>query len=526
MLCTTFFATIALSPPSASARDLTDDEAAAVLDGIFAGRPLTALALLDSLESGCDGEPLYLIMRARCYQERIPMDDADTGFGEQMATPSIDALERCIDVCSERLDTDVPDPKYYFYRGWAWMAKAYVRSMTRSLFKAGRDAGHGKKDLERYLAIDPSNSTASGLLGSFLYFADTIPDAFKFISKLLMLPTGDRVRGIELLEAAVAGDGLLATDWRLILYNVYFYFEGRYEEGLAGLQTMNDRYPSFPRTAIPLAISRVWAPRLAAKHNNMVMGTVNRLYDAPHQEVDWNTVYLVKFFRAFGDRYCYHTGAALAGLRKIIDEGPKHPDWVVSSAQLELGRLYASRGDRRAAKELFETVKETSSVRDLRDEAKINLEAMDKYPRYVDRPSPQMDAWVTTLYRANPDSLRVLKTRFRHISSGSLIAKFYLAEALLLSGELETALGVYYEVIQADAPSWDHTYQMIGSTRIAEIYAANGRYESAARFAAYAMNFYHREYLVDWVIEGRKRYFERLANGEETSPPTLLTSRH
>jgi tetratricopeptide (TPR) repeat protein len=393
------------------------------------------------------------------------------------------------------------------------------------LYKAGRDARHGKKDLERYLDIDPGNSTACGLLGGFLYFADTIPDAFKFISKLLMMPTGDRVRGIELLETAVAGGGLLETDWRLILYNVYFYFEGRYEEGLAGLQMMNERHPYFPRTAVPLAVSRIWAPQQAAEHNARVTNTVNRLFDQTQDEVDWNAVYLVQFFRAVGDRYCDRTSVTLAGLRNIIDDEPKHPDWVLTFARLELGRLYASRGDRRSARELFETVKKTSSVRDLRDEARTNLQDLEKYTGYVDRPAPQMDAWVATLYKANPDSLQALKSRFRRVSAGSLIAKFYLAEALLLSGELESAMEVYYEVIQADVPSWDHTYQMIGSMRIAEIYAANKRYESAARFAAYAMNFYHREYLVDWVIGGRQRYFERLASGEETTPPTLLTSR-
>ncbi len=79
-------------------------------------------------------------------------------------------------------------------------------------------------------------------------------------------------------------------------------------------------------------------------------------------------------------------------------------------------------------------------------------------------------------------------------------------------------------MISVDAPAWDHAYQMIASTRIAEIYAARGYYKTAARYEGIALSYYHNEYLVDWVMEGRKRYFERLGEGKETVPPTLLSA--
>ncbi|UCG52331.1 MAG: hypothetical protein JSW58_01910 [Candidatus Latescibacterota bacterium] len=513
-------------PESARAhpRDLTQEEASAVLDHVFHGRPRTALAYLDSLEGLCSDGPLYHIMRARCFQELIPMDDTDTDLGKEISRPSLDELDRCIKICTDRIDND-PGPQDYFHRGWAWMAKAYVRSMTRSLWAAGRDAGRGKKDLERFLSLHPDDPTANGIMGSFLYFADMIPKAFKFLSKILRLPTGDRERGLELLEIAVRGGGLLETDWRLILYNVYFYFEGRYEEGLTGLQEMSELYPGYARTAVPLAVSRPYAPRLAVKNDMLVTKTIGRLYGAPHNEVDWNGLYLVQVFRAYGDRYCNHSSATSARLRSIIHESPRHPDWVESFARLELGRLHASLGERDRAVGLFESVAKSKTFDYLRNEAKILLKDVDAYDDYFDRPAKrEIDRWITTLYQSNPDSLRALQERFEAIATKSLIAKFYLAECHLLSGHLERAFEIYLDIIEADAPAWDHTYQLIASTRIAEIYAARGYYKSAAKYQGYAMNFYHREYLIDWVLEGRKRYFERLAEGKEPVPPTLLSS--
>lgn len=505
------------------ARDLSEREASDVLDMVFRGRPRRALAYLDSLEARSGGEPLYLILRARCYQEFIPMDDADKSTGRVLSRPPLEELDRCIDACSRRLESANAPAELYFYRGWAWMAKAYVRSMTRDLYTAGKDAKQGKKDLERYLQQNPNDPTATGMLGAFLYFADTIPGAFKFLSKLLLLPTGDRSKGLEYLERASRGGGLLETDWKLILYNVYFYFEGRYEEGLAGLQRMIDLHPEYARTAIPLAVSRPYAPGQTIRNDEFVELSVSRIYGAPPREADWNALYLLQLLRAYGDRYCNHTSATAARLQSLIHESPRHPDWLAGYARLELGRLYASRGMRDDAEAMFQSVARGYSFDFLRKEAETLLKDLDRFAaRFEDERLPDMDQWVAALYLGDADSLGVLRSRFAEIAPRSLAATFYLGECDLLAGDFESARERFNDVITVQAPAWEHAYQMIASTRIAEIYAHGGYYKTAARYQAVALSYYHNEYLVDWVLEGRKRFFERLSEGKEAGPPTLL----
>ena len=510
--------------PHSPKRDMTEEEAAVALDLIGRGRSHTARSYVDSLSPTCDGEPLFLIIRARCFQETVPMDDADNTLGRSLSRPSLDDLDRCIKICTQRLKVEDPDPRLRLYRGWAWMAKAYVRSMTQNLFTAGREAKRGKKDLERYLEHDPEDPTAKGLLGGYLYFADTIPAAYKFFSKLLFLPTGDRDLGLQYLRTAVQRGGLLENDFKLILYNVYFYFEGRYEEGLAGLQEMNELYPEYARTAIPLAVSRPYVPRLTVRNDELVEATINSVYSAPHRDVNWSALYVVQVYRAYGDRYCNHSSTTRARLRGIIHEAPRHPDWVEPFARLELGRLYASLGHRDEAAVLFESVSKSDTFGYLRDEAKALLKDLTKYADYFDAPSPpNLDAWIAALYQADRDSLTKLRSRFNEHATSSLAAAFYVGECDLLTGDFDRALKSYKRVISEEAPAWNHTYQLIASTRIAEIFAQRGRYEEAAKQQAHAMTFYHREYLVDWVVEGRQRYFERLAEGKESVPPTLLS---
>ena len=513
------------APDSLAGRDLTQGEAARALDSLFRGRPNEALGYLATLETRAAGEPLFHIVRARCYQEFVPMDDADNAAGRERSKPALQNLDRCIDVCTRRLDAGDPDPRLSLYRGWAWMSKAYVRSMTRDFYSAGREAKKGKTDLERYLAERPDDPTATGLLGAFLYFADTVPGAFKFLSKLLMLPTGDRDKGLEDLQIAVRGGGLMGTDWKIILYNVYFYFEGRFEEGIAGLQDLIETYPEYARTAIPLAVSRPYAPSLAARNDDLVETTISRVYGAPNREVDWNALYLVQLSRAYGDRYCSHSRTTEARLRSIIHESPRHPDWVSAFARLELGRLYASRGKREEAVALFESVARGPGFDYLRKEAEVLLRDVGRFGHVFEgTPLPDMDEWVWAVYRSAPDSIAAIRGRFAELATRSVAARFYTAECDLLLGNFDGALQVFTEVISAEAAAWDQTYQMIASTRIAEIYASREDYKTAARYQGIALSYYHNEYLVDWVLEGRKRYFERLGEGKEALPPPTLFS--
>jgi hypothetical protein len=149
---------------------------------------------------------------------------------------------------------------------------------------------------------------------------------------------------------------------------------------------------------------------------------------------------------------------------------------------------------------------------------------MEKFRNVFDGPAlPDTDEWVRALYRGSPDSLDAIRGRFAVLAEGSVGAKFYVAECDLLSGRMDAALEEFEGVISVEAPAWDHAYQMIASTRVAEIYASRGYYKTAARYQGIALSYYHNEYLVDWVVEGRKRYFERLAEGKEKTPPTLLT---
>ncbi|MEE9270248.1 MAG: hypothetical protein V3V49_08300 [Candidatus Krumholzibacteria bacterium] len=503
-------------------RDLTRREAASVFDRVFHGRTQAALAYLDSLKAECEGYPLYHIMRGRCLQEFIPLDDANTSNAKRAAVPALTEFDRTIAACTARIDSGGAHSTHYLYRGWAWMAKSYIRSMSRSFWTAGREAGRGKKDLKIYLGSYPDDTTANGILGSFLYFADTIPTAFKFLSKLLRLPSGDRVEGLERLQYAALHGGPLDTDYKLILYNVYFYFEGRYEDGLAGLLEAVERYPEYARSSMPLSAAQPFVPRLAAELDAQIESTLGSMARLPAGAVDRNGLALVKAFRAYGARYC-NPDASAAMFQAIIMEAPQHPDWMRGFARYELGGLYAATGRRSEARALFESVVTEDAYRYHRDHARRMLADLDEFADSLPSAVQPDDEWIRAVYRTGDDSLAVLAARFEALAATSLPASFYAAECRLLAGDHDNALDVYRGIIDTDAPAWEETYQMLAAQRVAEIYAAREKYKTAAEYIGRAQDFYHKEYLVDWILSGRKRYFERLADGKETVTPNLLS---
>jgi len=88
-----------------------------------------------------------------------------------------------------------------------------------------------KKSAEKLLKQDPEYYDADYLLGSFNYFADTLPGHVKFFRALLFLPGGDRKAGLEQLNTAYQKGKLTNGEAGRTLSIIYTYFEHSYEDG-------------------------------------------------------------------------------------------------------------------------------------------------------------------------------------------------------------------------------------------------------------------------------------------------------
>jgi tetratricopeptide (TPR) repeat protein len=505
-------------PTMTASRDLSDAEVKRTIDRVFRAQVRDQLAWTDSVASECRGEPMYHLMRARLYRELIPVDDEGKEVLKRESKPLYDELETVIALCDTRMKAGDTDDKLRLYRGWAWMLMSHVHTYEKSFWSAGRESKKGKEDLEWYLERHPGDPVATSLMGAFLYFADTLPSAYKFVSKLLFLPSGDRDRGLQMMEMARGWDSVMETDNLLILYSVYLGFEGRYEEGLGGFQQLRAEYPMHATFVRPDAIMYPLLPRRTNDTGDTIDSLMARITALPKEKLDTSTCELIRFERAYADRF-YNPARAMERFDEILRTAPEHPDWVPGFAAFELGRLKAASGDIEGARGCFDLVTRDSHVEYIHEDAKTMLSALSKYPGGTGI-GP---ADVALIYGADEAARRGVRDALAAKQNPTIADQFYLGEAWLLSGDNEKALNAYTGVINPTAAPWDQSYQMIASTRAAEILGAKGDFEAASKHYERAASFWRKEYLLDWVMKARERYFKRLKSGEETTRPTLLT---
>jgi tetratricopeptide (TPR) repeat protein len=486
---------------------------------MFSGRAGDAAALLDSLAGKYGRAPLYHLTRARVYRESLPVDDERKDVVKRMAEPVYEDLEIVISECSRRIDAGEDNPRLLLYRGWAWMFKSHIRTFERSFWTAGRDAKKGKKDLRNYLEKFPDDPIANGIMGAFLYFADTLPAAFKFISRLLFMPTGDREEGLRLMMASAASPSYIEVDNKTLLYSVYMAFEGRYEDGLAGFERLRRRYPHYSAFVRPFAITLPFTPRERRQTIDMIEGIL--MPEDAHASWDTETgsCNMLRFSRAYADRF-YDPPEGARQFRELIADAPEHPDWVTSFSNFELARQLAAQGDVESARKHLRAVLEDDAGAYLHGETRAMLDELDD--EY--EPSALSGIDVAEFYAGDRDDLPPIIDRLRTHKPSTVQTDFYLGEAFLLNGDDDAALDAFYRVVERDVPVWDESFQMIACSRVAEIEGARLQFETAVRYLDLAPRFYHKEFLYDWLLEGRKRYFERVASGEERSTPTLFSA--
>jgi hypothetical protein len=461
-----------LAAPAALARDLADSEYAELLDRIYSGRERAAAALLDSLESECGGEPFFLIARARLLLEAVPEDDLDKSVAKEKGQPVLETLQQVIDICDRRLDDGGDELELRRLRGWAWMLRSQTHAQGRSFYTAGREAGRGKGDLEFYLASYPDDPVANGLLGAFLYFTDAVPAILQFISKLMFLPTGDRARGLRMIELAETGQSAKAEDFRTLAMTVNVVFEGRWEEGLPQAISLQEDYPAYVRMVLPLSAMRLLAPALGGDLTARSDVSEAIVANRPLEEVDTASLWMSRTYRAWVDRLLLGPVAAEKGFAAIVAAAPTEPDWVTEFAERQLEELAADR--------------------------------TDGVP----------DDLVAAVWTVPADSLPQAAAQLEQLADSSLRAAFFAAECRLRMNETAPAERLYRKVATWEGPDHLEPFRMVASARVGEIKARDGHYRSASRWYERAVSHHCDVYRVDWMLQGRARRFDEMSRGD------------
>jgi tetratricopeptide (TPR) repeat protein len=492
-----------------------------ILDLLYLGKSSHAIALAERYIEAHPEDPLPYLMMARTLRELLPEQDDNKELIKENASPIHDRLDEAIQICNKELKLDSQDLRLRFYRGWAWMFKAQLHALGGSYWSAGRSAAKGNKDLEKYISKHPDDPDAKGIMGTFLYFADTLPSVIKIIKTLFLIPGGDREKGLEYLQYACSHEGLLQTDHQIVLGAIYAIFEGRFEEGVNAFTSLLEQYPDYLRLVEPLAIVRTFYPSKIQRLQNIESSAIIRSLQSVEAGLHNETIQRLRYHRSYSNMFFESPFLAINEFTSLIEEAPERPDWLVPLSLVNLGCLYANSGQADKARAAFMQVLDNKDMERFHDIASDMLKTKNL-------PGESLIAgdggFIRKIYFLNPTSAESSLQNYQREKGPTVLFEFYRGETLLLSGNYEAASIHFENALGLDVPVCSQAYQMLAAVRMAEIMGMRGDYKAAKKYLDAGLDYYHKEFLIDMLIEGRKRFYDRLKKGELDVVPSVLVA--
>jgi len=134
---------------------------------------------------------------------------------------------------------------------WFYLASSYGPLVQWQVLRgerlsAARNGNRVREALEQALKLDPSLADAQFGIGIYRYYADVAPAPAKLLRWLLLMPGGDRVKGLRAIEATSRSGELMRDEAAFQLYQIDIWYERKPNEAIALLRSLDERYPTNP----------------------------------------------------------------------------------------------------------------------------------------------------------------------------------------------------------------------------------------------------------------------------------------
>jgi tetratricopeptide (TPR) repeat protein len=250
---------------------------------------------------------------------------------QQQADAVIDQMERWTTREPARAEA-------WFYLGGAIGARAQWRALRGQTVAAARDGKRIKSSLERALMLDAGLQDAYFGIGLYHYYADVAPAFAKMLRWLLLLPGGDRERGLLEMLRARNGGQLLRSEADYQLHQIYRWYENQTPRAIDLLAALAARYPHNPHFSQQIAEiedhTENHAGSLKEWEALLARARAGRVANVPA------VVVRAELGIALELDHLGQPDAALPHLHAVIDAKPRAPVGADALAQLQLGIVY------------------------------------------------------------------------------------------------------------------------------------------------------------------------------------------
>jgi tetratricopeptide (TPR) repeat protein len=249
-----FFVTESLAPEARAAKLSAPPAAFAVLDKIYSGDTESGVAEARRMQQEQPEYPLGYLLEGEALWWKIWCTSADFKWGMTDARhrPKLTADQPFFDLAakvSRLADTqlkqhETPEMQFYAGMGEAMAARLYgLRGENRNTARA---AVRAREHFLRAFSLDPELADADLGLGLYNYYVDTLSTIARVLRFFMGIPGGTKQDGIRQLHTAIA-DGVLTSDVARFYLAINLHkHDQRYEEALAVISPLAEKYPSNP----------------------------------------------------------------------------------------------------------------------------------------------------------------------------------------------------------------------------------------------------------------------------------------
>jgi len=142
-----------------------------------------------------------------------------------------------------------------FYEGLAHGVLARLYTLRAESLNSARAGKQMRESLLEAAAVAPDlQADADAGLGAYNYYADVLSPLIKLFRFFLLIPGGDRQRGLEQLESASQGAVLVSPEARYELAKIYGLRENRPDDALPLFRSLAAQFPGNAIFALSAAI--------------------------------------------------------------------------------------------------------------------------------------------------------------------------------------------------------------------------------------------------------------------------------
>lgn len=197
-----------------------------------------------SLAAACPPAPAEacLVLEAVSVWWEIQLDPFSTAHDTRFQS----RVETAITATTAWTQREPERAEAWFFLGGAYSARARWRVLRGARLAAARDGKQIKHALERALDLDPGLADARFGIGLYTYYADVAPKALRMFRWLLLLPGGDREKGLAEMLRARATSRLLGDEADYQLHRIYLWYEKTPALALDLIEGLRARHPRNP----------------------------------------------------------------------------------------------------------------------------------------------------------------------------------------------------------------------------------------------------------------------------------------